>query len=99
MGTWVSTRSLKKTESLKFRRDPRPLKDQADVQGAGGGRAGEKDPVRGSCCDSEKRLQAVCDPGVRFLSQAGAFRKWHAKSPGLALGGVGVMVPKLGVER
>lgn len=38
MGTWVSMRSLKKTESLKFGRDPRPLKDQADVQGAGRGK-------------------------------------------------------------
>lgn len=54
-------------------RGPRSPRDQADVQRAGGGRAGEKDPVRGSCCDSEKRLQAVSNPGVRFLSQAGDF--------------------------
>lgn len=39
--------------------------------GAGG--AGEKDPVRGSCCDSEKRLRTVSNPGVRFLSQTGDF--------------------------
>lgn len=53
--------------------DPRPRRDQATVHGAGGGRAGEKDPVRGSCCDSEKSRRAVSNPGVRFLSQAGGF--------------------------
>ena len=35
---------------------PQVSQDPADVQGAGGGRADEKDPVRGSCRDSEKRL-------------------------------------------
>lgn len=36
-------------------------------------RAGEKDPVRGSYCESEKRLNAVSKPGVQFLSQTGDF--------------------------
>lgn len=53
LGTWARHETLREDREP---RGPRPLRGQADVQGAGGGRAGEKDPVRGSCCDSEKRL-------------------------------------------
>ena len=91
----AGVRPLEKTEP----RGPRSPRDQADVQGAGGGRAGEKDPVRGSCCDSEKRLRAVSNPGVRFLSQAGDFGSGMQRAQVGSGGGVGVRTPKLGVER
>lgn len=45
-------------ETLREDRAKRPKSSEEPgrCSGAGGGRAGEKDPVRGSCCDSEKRL-------------------------------------------
>jgi hypothetical protein len=58
---------------IEVRKKPEASMDQADVQGPELGRAGEKDLVRGNCCDSEKRLRTVSNPGVRFLSQAGDF--------------------------
>lgn len=76
-------------------RGTRPPRDQPDAPGAGGGRAGEKEPVRGSCCDSEKRLS--CEQPRRPVPFTGRrFRKWHAKSSGLAGGGED---PKLEVDR
>lgn len=57
------------------------------------------DPVRGSCCDSEKRLRAVSSPGVRFLSQARDFGSGMQRAQVGSGGGVGVRTPKLGVER
>lgn len=79
MGTWGEH------ETHRGDREPRgsrPPRDPPDVRGSGGRRAGEKEPVRGSCCDSEKRWS--CEQPRRPVPLTGRrFRKWHAKSLGL----------------
>lgn len=80
LGTWGGHETLEKTEILKLQ--TQGFRDLGRCPGTGGGRAGEKDPVRGSCRDSEKRLRTA-QPRRPVPLTDRRFRKWHAKSPGL----------------
>lgn len=60
-----------------------PVVKEGTRQTGAWGRWG-KGPVRGSCCDSEKTLHTVSSPVHPVPLAGGRFRKWHAKSPGVA---------------
>lgn len=64
---------------------PKAMNGPGRCSGVGGRRTGEKNSVRGSCCDSEKR-QSCEQPRHPVPLTDRRFRKWHAKSPGLELG-------------